>query len=282
MSRENFEEGATSRYQEIYNQYMNIALTRFKWTNLPYGLTSEQMEFLLMKHGQLMFFEKKKDGFFIFPCTSSTELNVYGLPNSYIVTSENGKEQDTIDADEGVVIKNNPLASSDISNIEIFCKRIDDTEMTADVNRFQQTVPKIILADEDGKLTAKNLFQSILKFKYAIFGKKSLANIVNTSEVLDTSSPFILDKLHQSKMDLVNELLTFLAINNTPVAKKERVNTLEVTSNNELIKTMLDLMYDLRVRACEEINEKFNYKMTVEKKEVDSDDTTNVDGGEND
>ena len=167
-----------------------------------------------------------------------------------------------------VLLKNNPMGTGDMSTLEIFSKRIDDIEQTLDVNLFQQNIPKIILTDENGKLTAKNLIQKLKEYKFVIFSKKTLTTSINSSDVLDTSAPYLLDKLQNYKNDLRSELLTFLGINNNNIVKKERLITDEVNANNELISIMLDLMYDLREKACKEINNKFGLNMKVSKREV--------------
>lgn len=270
MSREFFEEKAISRYDYILNDFINLAINRFRWSNLPKGLTSEMLEEMLIRHGQVMFFIDKLQGEYILKAVGMTDLNVYSIPTKYRVMGANGYNEE-IDIEDGVLIKNNPLATSDIETLEIFAKRIDDIEMTQDVNLFQQNVPKLILTDENSKLTAKNLVTELKNFKFAIFGRKSLTNNISTGDVLDTSSPYVLDKLQEYKNDLKNELLTRLGINVLENSKKkERMITDEVNANNDYINIMLDLMYDLRVRACEEINDKFGYNLIVEKREVEN------------
>ena len=46
----------------------------------------------------------------------------------------------------------------------------------------------------------------------------------------------------------------------------------EVNANNEYTAINLDLMFDLRERACKEINEKFGLNIKVEKREVEKTD----------
>ena len=269
LSRHSFEDGAISRYDYLLQEFINLAINRFTWENLPVGMTSEQMEFLLINHGQLMCFNDKYYGTLILPCMGTSDINVYGLPTEYRVIGENGKYNKTINIEDGVLIRNNPLGTCDIPTLEVFAKRIDDVEMTQDVNLFQQCIPKLILTDEDSKLTAKNIINKIRKFKFVIFGKRTLVNNIKTSDVLDTSSPYVLDKLQQQKTDLKNELLTYLGINNNNNIKKERMIVDEVNANNEYTAINLDLMYDLRKKACDEINKKFGLNIKVEKREVD-------------
>lgn len=273
-----------SRYDELLDEFMNLAINRFTWENLPMGLTSEKLEEMLIKKGQVIFYKRKNEGYTILPCFGTNDVNIYGLPTKYTIQALNGQFDEIIDAEEGVLIKNNPLGVMDITILEIFAKRIDDAEMTRDVNLFQQCTPKIILADEDSKLTAKSLINKVREFKFVIFGKKNLVNNISTSDVLDTSSPYILDKLQQHIQDLKNELLTYLGINNNNNVKKERMIVDEVNANNEYTSINLDLMFDLRERACKEINEKFNFNIKVKKREVEqvgeNDDNTRGDNRE--
>lgn len=269
MSRKFFEDNAMSRYDELLDEFMNLAINRFTWENLPMGLTSEKLEEMLIKKGQVIFYKRKNGGYTILPCYGTNDVNIYGLPTKYTIQALNGQFDEIIDAEDGVLIKNNPLGVMDITTLEVFAKRIDDAEMTRDVNLFQQCTPKIILADEDSKLTAKSIINKVREFKFVIFGKKNLVNNISTSDVLDTSSPYILDKLQQHIQDLKNELLTYLGINNNNNVKKERMVVDEVNANNEYTSINLDLMFDLRERACKEINEKFNFNIKVKKREVE-------------
>lgn len=282
MSREVFEDGATSRYDELLNDFKNLAVNRFTWENLPNGLTSEQLELLLITKGQLMFFQDDNLGNLILPCFPTTHINPYGLATTYTVNAENGKYNESVEIENGVLLKNNPLATKDITTLEIYAKRIDDIEMTQDVNLFQQCIPKVLLADEDSKLTAKAIVEKIKKFKFVVFGKKSLATTISTSDVLDTSAPYLLDKLQQQKTELKNELLSLLGINTVNIMKKERVNTEEVNANNDYTQNNLDLMYDLRVKFCEEVKAKFGVEFKVNKREVEQSGTNNDNtGGDN-
>lgn len=270
MSREYFEEQAISRYDLLENEFINLALNRFTWEgDLPYGLTSEQLEWLLIEKGRLMGYMDELKGLMILPCFGEKDINPYGLPTVYKIMSENGKINDSVDFEEGVLLRNNPLGYPDIEIIKSYAKKIDDVEMTMEVNLFQQSIPRIILADEDSKLSAKKLIQQIRQFKFAIFGKSTLSNNIKSSDVLDTQAPYILDKLQDFKTALRNELLTYLGINNNNNIKKERMIVDEVNANNEYTNINLDLMYDMRKKFCDEINSKFNINIIVKKREVE-------------
>ena len=91
---------------------------------------------------------------------------------------------------------------------------------------------------------------------------------MNNVDVLNTSSPYLLDKLQQQKRELFNELLSFLGINNNNVEKRERLIVDEVNANNEFILVNLEHMYEERKKACDLINAKFGTNIEVKKREV--------------
>ena len=243
-------EEALSRYDDIFNHFYNLAVNRFTWENLPQGLTSEQVEKMLIEYGELFAFKDNNYGVFILPCFQVRESNIYGLPVKYNVISLNGKYNKEVFAEEGCLLRNNPLGSKDIQVIRDYAQRIDDIERTQDVNLFQQNIPKIILTDENGKLTAKNLIEKIKRFKFVILGRKSLNAMVSKDDVLDTSAPYILDKLQEFRQSKENELLSYLGFNSIPFEKKER---------------LLD----------SEVNAMFNLNIKVSKREVETDDRKN-------
>ncbi len=271
-------DSAIDRSMELKDYYLNLAINRFNWEGLPYGLTSEQLEFMLIQYGTLIGFKDNLRGLLILPCYGTSQYNVYGLPTKYRVCSLNGKYNETVDIDNGVLLKNNPLGVQEYSTLEIFAQRINDIERTQDVNLFQQNIPKLLLTDEDGKLTVKNIIKKLKEFKFVIIGRNTLSKSITKNDVLDTSSPYLLDKLQEQKEDLKNELLAYLGINNNSnVKKKERMVVDEVNANNEFTSINLDLMYDMRKKFVEEFNAKFGTNIEVEKREVEEDGEVHID-----
>lgn len=276
-NREDFSEESTeSRYTEILDHFTNLCLNRFTWNNLPTGLTSERLEEMLINYGQCFCFKRSNGGITILGCTGNDELNIYGDFNRYNVMGYNGYSK-FINADKGVRIKNNLTCSSDMGNIEIYAKRIDDIERTQEVNLFQQNIPKIILSEQGSELTAKNIIKKLKSYKVAIFAKKALPSSISSSDVLDNNTPLILNDLQDYKKSLENELLSKLGINNNNTDKKERLIVDEVNSNNDEISINLDLAYDMRKRACEEINKMFSLNISVSKREVEENGTIHTD-----
>lgn len=266
MSRLDFEN--TIITTELWlDWFVNLAVNRFTWDNLPQGLSSEILEEQLLKRGCMLGYESDF-GLVILPCMGESDLNIYGMPTAYNVFSVNGKLQGMVNADDGVLLRNNPTSTDDYSFLEVYAKKLSDVNQTTDVNLFQQNIPKIILTDENGRLTAKALIDNLKRFKTVIFAKKNLGTQMNSSEILDNSAPYILDKLSDYENTLINKVLTRLAINNINSDKRERMIVDEVNANNDFININLDLMYDVRKNFCKEFNEKFGTNLKVKKREV--------------
>ena len=276
MSRKAFEDNAISREDLLLNEFLNLAINRFTWTNLPKGLTSERLEDMLICHGTLGAFVEN-EMLVILPMFGTKKVNIYNEHTDFHLFGFNGQTF-TKSEEEIVKLKNNQLGTEDLSTLQIYAKKIDDIEQTQDVNLFQQTIPKLIGTNKDGILTAKNIMKQIKEHKFVIFTKsKGIENQIKKEEVLDNTAPFLLDKLSDYENFYRNKVLTFLGINNANTDKKERLITSEVDANNDYIQINLDLMYDMRKRFCMEVKEKFGIIINVEKRRVKSEEN-NIEG----
>lgn len=266
-----------SRETILYNHFLNLAIKRFTWNNLPDGLTSDILEEMLITYGQMGAIQDR--GLIkILPAHGANRVNIYNQPISYMLYGMNG-ETHNVSAKEMVRLRNNPLGTSDKQNLLIFAKRLDNIEQTQEVNLFQQCIPKIIATNRDGILTAKNIVKKIKEFSFVILSRdKGINNQIRQDDVIDTSSPYLLDKLADYDNYMVNKVMTYLGINNANIDKKERLISDEVNANNDQIQSIIDMYYECRKTFCSEINEKFGTNITVEKREIDEpihiDDTT--------
>ena len=276
MSRKVFEDKAISREDLLLNEFLNLAINRFTWTNLPKGLTSERLEELLICHGTLGAFVEN-EMLVILPLFGTKKVNIYNEHTDFHLFGFNGQTF-TKSEEELVKLKNNQLGTEDLSTLQIYAKKIDDIEQTQDVNLLQQTIPKLIGTNKDWILTAKNIIKQIKEHKFVIFTKsKGIENQIKKEEVLDNTAPYLLDKLSDYENFYRNKVLTFLGINNANTDKKERLITSEVDANNDYIQINLDLMYDMRKRFCMEVKEKFGIIINVEKRRVE-DEKNNIEG----
>lgn len=270
MSRAIFEESAISRQDLLLDEFLNLAINRFSWDNLPKGLTSERLEEMLISYGTLGAFKDESGLLLILPLHGTNKVNIYNEHTDYRLVGFNGLEY-TKTIDEIVKLKNNQLGTEDLSTLQLYAKKIDDIEQTQDVNLFQQCIPRLIGTSRDGLLTAKNIIKQIKEHKFVVFTKtKGIESQLKREDILDNTAPFLLDKLADYENFYRNKVLTFLGINNGNTDKKERLIVDEVNANNDYIQINLDLMYDMRKQFCDEVNKKFNLNIKVKKREVEN------------
>lgn len=261
-------DSAINREEELLQEFVNLAIKRFKWSNLPKGLTSDRLEEMLINYGVLGGFINEVDLLTILPMQGNGKINIYNEFDEYRIFGFNGYNK-TIKSEDVCRLKNNPVGCNDIDTLMIYAKRINDIEQTQEVNLFQQNIPKIIATNRDGVLTAKNIIKKLRDFKLVIYTReKGINNQIKSDDILDTTAPFLLDKLGDYENFYRNKVLSFLAINNANTDKKERLLVDEVNANNDLLNTMLDMMYECRKEFCVEVKDKFNIDIKVEKREV--------------
>ncbi|MGL5718737.1 MAG: hypothetical protein ACRCXT_21085 [Paraclostridium sp.] len=269
-------DNAINRTDELYSEFINLAIKRFKWTQLPTGLTSDRLEEMLITHGLLGGFINENNSLTILPMSGVGQVNVYNEHINYRLFGFNGINVD-VNIDEVCRLKNNPTCTNDTDTLQIFAKRISDIESTQEVNLFQMNIPKIISSTRDGVLTAKNIIKKIQDFKFVVFTReKGLQQQLKQEDVLDTSAPYLLDKLSDYENFYRNKVLTFLAINNANTDKKERLIQAEANANNQLLEDILDMMYEERQEFCDDVKTKFGIEIKVEKRSV-QDGTLHID-----
>lgn len=156
------------------------------------------------------------------------EYNVYRIPTKRRAYAVNGYQKE-LDENNSVIIFNNYLHTNSMLDVRMFAKRLYNLDRAIDVNANAQKTPILIQCDEKQRLTMLNLYKQYEGNEPVIFGDKNLN--ANGIKVLQTSAPYVADKLYELKAQLWNEALTYLGISNINAQKKERMITDEVTRN---------------------------------------------------
>ena len=265
------------RYQNfrLYNKYKLLTLNMFTWYNLPSGIKPRFIEEALFNYGQAIFFKDKNDRFICLPSTDVGDQDIYGESKSvntngfnytkrvYVINEEDSIVREMQDITTGVRIPNNDLKTPMALIIKNYADRMWEVEKAINVNVRQQKYPYLVTTDSKNELSMKTLFKKIeCGDEFAIYGSKNI-NMDNIN-VMNLSTPYVVDKLNQYKYELEREILTSIGINNT-VEKKERLLTDEINSNNDYIYRVVEMMYKTRIDAVELINKIYNLDIRVEK-----------------
>lgn len=255
--RENMKE-----YNFYYKNYRQLIQSMFKWINLPDGISSYFIEKHLFDTGYLIYF-KSKMGFDVVSLATAVGLNDYEEPVAYRARSVTGEINELVNAEDCVVIRNNPFGYGNASDVNYYAKTLSNIKKTFEVNLEQLKNPFIIACPETQKTSVEQvMMQKTDGVPYIVtstdFKDLVTINVFNLDIQDNTAS--LLNVMNQFQ----NDGLTHFGINNVNVLKKERLVTGEANQNNEQISLNKIAMYDERKKACELIKEKFGRNVQVE------------------
>ena len=254
--------------QRTYLQYVNrlteLSISMFDWKNLPNTIDARFLELTLFNDGMAVFFKDEVMGYLGLQVMIGGALDVYRIPITRTAFAQNGYQM-KLDQSNSVIIFNNMLHTNSILDVQEMSKRLYEIQRTIDVNVIQQKTPKIITCTENQRLVMKNLYAQYMGNEPFIFGDKNLD--LSGIKTLDTTSPYVADKLYELKTQYWNEALTYLGISNVNTVKKERMITDEVQRNlGGTIASRYSRLF-MRQQACEQINKMFGLNISVDYRE---------------
>lgn len=242
-------------FNDYYNRMKLLCTSLFTWDGLDdVGGNSRFLERALFEDGRAVFCLDPELGFLSVRVNPDSKYSVYDLPTRVQAFSIGYNRR--FDFDEVVYIMNNELEMPTFMTINLFAKRLYETERSIDVNLKNTKHPIILECTPQTELTMKNLYEKYDGNEPYIITNKNL-NVGNKVNSINTTAPYIIDKLELHKHNIWDEFLTFIGINNANTDKKERLITAEAESNDDLINYYLNCFYKTRKKACDEINNKF-------------------------
>lgn len=242
---------------------MDIAISVYKWENLPKGIDERMLEFWLLRDGFCIFFYDKDlkagtnekaapEGYAVLQGMISGDWDIYNYPTQRRAYATNGFNAELTE-ENSVIIFNDYLRVPMLPTINLYAARLGEIDRTIDVNVMNQKTPKIIRCDEKQRLTFKNIAMQVDGNYYWIFGDKNID--MKAIDILDISAPYVANDLQILKSQLWNEALTFLGIENVNTTKKERLVTSEVMYNMGDVEAQRYTRLNARQQACEKIND---------------------------
>lgn len=247
---------------DYFDRLKSIAMNRFEWVGVPDTIDVRFLERSLFDRGYCVFFKDPVIGYLCLNANLGGQFTVYDIPRIRRVYTTNGTYSANLNEENSVIIWNNYLHKSDYMTTELAALRLSDIQRTIDVNIKGQKTPKLILANEEQRLAMKNLYMQWDGNEPFIFGDKALRRELQI-EVLDTTAPYVTDKLEIQKHQVMSEYLTYLGIENANTDKKERLVADEVGGSYGHTEMNRNVALNAREEACKQINEMFGLSMSV-------------------
>lgn len=250
-------------------RFSELALSVFKWENLPDTVDERFLELTLYTDGQAVFFKDEVLGELCLQCAVNGPFDVYRIPIRRRAYAVNGYQKYLTNKDS-VIIWNNKLHTNTEPDMRVFARRLWDLDRSIEVNARAQKTPVLLQGPEEQRLTLLNLYKEYDGNTPVICGDKNL-NLEGFKSI-STQAPFVGLDLYQLKTQIWNEALTYLGISNLTVQKKERVNTDEVARSMGGTLASRNARLEARKKAAEEINKMFDLNISVHfKEDLDSD-----------
>lgn len=266
LRNKNFYEYSAALNTHTFDYYINrltdLAVSRYKWNNLPTTVDERYIELTLLNDGKALYFEDDIVGELALSFTSSGRFDVYGEPILRRAYSKYNNYKILLKSNNSVIIWNNFLRQPSYSQLRLFAVRLYALDRIIDVNANAQKTPILLHASKKQRLTLLNLFKEYDGNSPVIFGDKNLD--IESINVLKTDAPFVADKIYELKVNIWNEAMTYLGIANEVTQKKERMIKDEVARN--MGGTIASRYSQLAARnnAADKINNMFGTKISVE------------------
>lgn len=236
-------------------EILGMALSRFKWINLPKTCDERYLELTLILQGQasIAFPRDKKGIFFSTQLAQVSRPNIYDNPTIWRAIGNNGFRFDA-DWNSGVVVWDNRMRYPLLAKINIWARELTDIVRTKQLNRQHQKIPFIFNVPQEMKQQAENIYKQVSGGSPAIIGTTGMEQF--KTEVWMTGVPYIGEELNSEMENVWNEVYQCLGIANQTF-KTERMIEDEVKSQREPSQmARLDSLL-CRREACKKLNDRF-------------------------
>lgn len=255
----------------FFMRLTSLAISVFRWENLPEGIDERMMEWWLLRDGFVGFFhddmlkydEKARapEGYAVLPMLLDGNFDMYEYPRDRVAYSVNGMNY-RCDESNSVIVFNNYLRVPMWDIVWQYAFRLAEVQRTIDINAKQQRTARVIRCDEKQRLTYLNAAKEVDEGRNWVHGDKNLD--MDAFQVFDVTTPYVGNELQTYKHQLWNEALTYLGIENVNTDKKERLISDEVINNMGDVEAERFTRLNARKQACAEINELFGLDVDVD------------------
>lgn len=245
--------------QRLVNMYRNtivqMAMSRFKWLNLPPNCDERFLEWTLLYEGvATIAFPKDRAGeFYSTRATFDSKPNVYDNFTKWRSTGNNGWNF-YCNYKNGVLVWDNNTRYPLMSGIMIKAQELAHIQLTKEMNRFHQQIPWILKGPQSKKQDLINITKQVAGGEQAIIALDSFGDI--EVDALMTNVPFIGNELAQDEKNTWNDVYHMLGIENSTL-KMERQTQDEINAQRQPTTMVALASISERRKAADYLNEHF-------------------------
>ena len=256
------------RIRTVYfNKYYNMFMNLFEWK----GLTTEEQVYIMKKFwslGTIAAFKIKNLDMLGYAPYAAYGWNMYDFPEEVNLINERGVPiipASTQIVDKDVVLGWIQFNQKPIKEVvEYYIDRMTQVDMVINTNIELHKMPYLIGVDPADKDKLEDVINRILNNELVVFTDLESLQLV---KALATQPQYVIDKLHAYRIQLENELLTYLGIDNSGNSEKATTMLLdEINANNVVINASADQFKTCIDNWCKRIKEVFGVEISAELK----------------
>jgi len=242
-------------YQYYINLIMQMAMSRFRWLNLPPTCDERYLEWVLCLEGvaTIAFPKKQRGTFYTTQCVQQGVSNIYMNPTKWISYGNNGWRFHC-DHSNGVIVYDNISRYPIMEGIELYANELTHIRMTRQINRMHQQIPYIIKGPQEKRQDMTNLFKQVAGGEPAVLCTDGISEI--EFDVLKTDVPFIAHDIIEDEEAVWKQIYTMLGLANVPF-KAERQTEDEIMAQKSPTGLILLASLEERRRAARKLNKRF-------------------------
>lgn len=243
----------------------DIALTCFKWDNLPESVDARYLELCLFENGRALFFKDDVLNEYLALSLGRVKgFDVYGYPVVRKAYSKfNNYQSRDLNREDSVIIYNNYVRTAGYEVAQAYSYRLWFIDRVIDLNINAQKTPILLQGSEQQRQTLINLYKEYDGNQPFIFGDRNLD--LNSLQAITTGAPFVADKILSVKQRLWAEACEFMGVAPGLIDnKRERVTATEVQQSSGVSNANRNSRLFARQQAADKINKMFDLNIKVE------------------
>jgi len=246
-----------------YNAYtLARTISMFEWENLPESIPTKQLELLLQTVGYA-FVIKHNGGLYALYGGLGGVPDPYGYPTEIVIANPALKLNKTFKLTDGVLIHNDDLDLGLVPMLNRHNTMLVENDINMMLHGFNTRTQRLISASNDRtKESADEYLNKIVDGELTVVGESALFEGLKLHSGSDSSSSSItsLIEFHQyTKASLYNDL----GLGDNYNMKRERLTQGETEASEDSNFTFVYNMFKCRLKAVEELNDKFDLELNV-------------------
>ena len=241
------------RYYE--NLIMCMAMSRFRWLNLPPTCNERYLEWTLCLQGvaTIAFPKKQRGVFYSTQAVQQGPYNIYDNPTKWESFGNNGWRFDC-DNTNGVLIYDNISRYPIMEGIRLYAEELARIRITRTINRMHQLVPFVLKGPQEKEQDMRNLYKQVAGGEPAVIATNGIDAI--EVDAIKTDVPYIAHDLNEDEENTWKQIYTMLGLANVPF-KAERQTEDEIAAQKGPTQLTLLSYLEERRRSVRKLNARF-------------------------